>query len=123
MGFRRKTQQTESKHQQSSGSSKDSSKGKQGSKSGNFVRVGTLMQTKDGSKVFLKITDPSEDKYAKFEEITVDGRKVKGVMTDTVEEVLERLVKSGAITEEQAEDRLNRTPDTILGEVTFILED
>lgn len=121
MGFRRKTAEQKEAPKQSS-NSKVADKGSSRGKS-DFVKIGTLMRTKDGEKTFVSFSDPETDgKYAKFQEILVDGRKVKGISTSSVEEIVERLVASGHLTEEQAQDRLDKTPTTIIGDVTFILE-
>jgi wyosine [tRNA(Phe)-imidazoG37] synthetase (radical SAM superfamily) len=119
MGFRRKTAEQKEAPKQSS-NSKVADKGSKGKS--DFVKFATLMRTKDGERTFVSFNDPTDDKYAKFEEILVDGRKVKAISTSSVEEVLERLVKAGHLTEDQAQERLNKTPETIIGEVTFILE-
>lgn len=125
MGFRRKTAEVKQETKQAESNVKGKASADRNTlkgKSSDFVKFGTLMRTKDGERIFVNFNNPDEDKYAKFSEILVDGRKVKSISTSSVEEIVERLVASGHLTEEQAQERLNKTPETILGDVTFILE-
>lgn len=125
MGFRRnKGKQVEEKAQSVKGKTTSSaSKGK----SSNFIRIGTIMSTKDGEKVFMSLINPEEDQHAKFQSlILVDNegndRVVTGMYSSTIEESLQRLVKSGHLTEEEAEERLKKCPETVLAEVSFIVD-
>lgn len=118
MGFRRKQQeapkQPERKAETSKGSNKSS--GKPLPKS---AKLGAIMSTKDGERLFLSVQQ--EGDYAV--ELTVNGRKVKGIFTKTPEENLAGMVERGVITEEEMEERLSKIPDTVVAEVTVSFED
>lgn len=77
--------------------------------------VFTIMRTKDGEKVFLSLNPNFKG------EITVNGRSIDKVYTEHPFDRLERLVSDGKISEAVAQERAEKVPDTILGNVTVKL--
>lgn len=92
------------------------STGKGGNKNSNFIKLGAIVEKKDGS-VYLKLDEESGA------EITVNGRSLKSFQIEDPTVKFDRMVEAGKLTPEEADEKANNVPAYILFEVTALVND
>lgn len=107
MSFRRRTKEEATKpsssKQQSSGGSRK------------YVKLGAILEKKDGG---FYLAFPKDEEI----EISVNGEVAKYINIEDPTAKFERFVESGKMTEEEAQESVDKIPEFVIFEVTAVIE-
>lgn len=88
-------------------------------KKGSFVKLGAIIEKKDGEGVYLKLDGGKE---GVLPEITVNGKKVTGFQVEDPTVKFDRMVAANKMSRQEAEEAAANVPTYVLFELQAITE-